>query len=85
MSKNINNKTKEVEGEYKVPEFKDGEVWIANWRDDIPEESEAENAQVEFEFYPDEKKYHFVGELSEQAKALLAVRALRTRLREKAA
>ena len=86
MSKKTNTKAKEVEGEYKVPEFKNGEVWIANWRDDVPEESDAEKAQVEFEFYPDERKYHFVGgEISEQAKTLLAVRALRTRLKEKVA
>lgn len=85
MSAKKKTKVKEDDREYKVPKFKKGGVWNANWRDDVPEESDDENAQVKYEFYGDEKKYRFTGRLTDRAKELLAVRALKNRLSLKGA
>lgn len=57
MSEKIKNLNEGGEGEYKVPVFESGEVWNANWRDDIPEEGEAEDAEVKFEFFDNENTY----------------------------
>ncbi|MBQ2660065.1 hypothetical protein IJF86_01420 [Candidatus Saccharibacteria bacterium] len=53
MSEKLSTLKKEDEGEYKVPDT----VWNANWRDDIPEEGEAEDAEIGFQFFSDEIDY----------------------------
>ena len=70
MSEKI-NLTKEAEGEYKVPD----EVWNANWRDDIPEEKEAEDETIKFEAYKNEKEYISPKEISKEAENLILTRA----------
>ena len=70
MSETI-NLTKEAEGEYKVPEA----VWIANWRDDIQEEKEAEDNAIRFETFDDEIGYQSPKEISKEAQDRLLKRA----------
>lgn len=59
MSENNKNKnTKGGEGEYKVP----GEVWEANWHDDVPEEKDETTNVIEvnfndFKFFKNEARY----------------------------
>lgn len=62
MSAKIAKLTKEAEGEYKVPTFKNGKkVWNANWHDDVDvpetEETNVINFKEKFEFFSNEKKY----------------------------
>lgn len=59
MSKNNKNKNKKGgEGEYKVP----GEVWEANWHDDVPEEKDEKTNVIkvnfnDFKFFKNEARY----------------------------
>lgn len=52
MSEKINFNKKEENGEYNIPEYH-----IANWRDDIPEQKEAENKEMlKFEIFGKNEK-----------------------------